>query len=151
MKPDHGAATGLSPARGHARPVMPVLIRVPALHAIPSLTRRPAGPAPARGRRRLRREVRLVGSALLIGMTTTLGLLPMWAGRGPGRALAASAAPAPASSPAAAASPVEREPVASLSPAIEPTTPREFAHPVVLFGVIVPDDGAEEASHHGGD
>ena len=149
MKPYHGAPSGLLPARGHARTRVPVLIQVPALPT--ASTRR--GPSPVRRRRRLRREVRVVGSALLIGMTTTLGLLPMWGGRTPGRVLAAAIpaaeAPAPAPTPAGASAPAESEPIASLSAAIEPAAPRDLAQPVVLYGIILPDDGAEEATHGG--
>ena len=145
MKPDHGASSGLMPTRGMAYSIVPVLIRVPAL---PSAPRRPGRFAPTRRRRRLRREVRAVGSAVLVGLSATLGLLPIWGLRS--LASSTSAGPALASTSLSIPTPADREPVVSLCPTLEPaSTPSlgDQGASVVLHGFIVPDDRGEEAPH----
>jgi len=141
MKPEHGAPCALLPARSPARSIaVPVLIRVPALR-----TRTiGAGRAMPRRRRRLRREVRAVGSVALIAMVVSLCLLPLWGSRHPAIAQAVGVDRVAFEAP----------PVVSLSSAIEPASPSESRETagrgaVILPGYIVPNDAAEEPSHAG--
>jgi hypothetical protein len=143
----------------------PVLIRVPALAGSrPHVRVRPARlrPRPVVGvparRRRLRREVRVAGSALLFCVPMAFGLLTFW---GPPRSSAGASAPSAsiAASPAVAPqaeSAARREaspPLATISfePLVEPTRPEDPKVPVVRpAGYLLPDDGPEESAHAGG-
>ena len=121
-------------------PFPTVLIQVPLVHS--RFSRRVAV-GQTKKRRRLRKEVRLVGSAVLLTATTTFGVLGLSGG------IATSRSAAPASSPEGADEP---PPVISLS--LEPigvgATSVELAAPVVrTAGYVLPDDGTEEVSHAG--
>ena len=139
MKPENGTSTGLLPARRPGNPVVPTLIRVPAVSSRSAATGRHAWPARPRRRRRLRREVRRTGAALMVGLVITLGLLPILGGRGSTPALSVAAPAQPV--------PDDFEPIVSLSASIEPSTPRDLGHHAVLPGIIEPDDGAEESTY----
>jgi hypothetical protein len=123
---------------------IPVLIQVPALRG--STFRTPARRlirTTMRRRRRLRREVRMAGSALLLAVPLACTLMFLFAGD-----------PEPAGVPArlvgiegcASADEILWQP-ASIAPAL-PT--RKADAPVVLPDYVLPDDGAEEPTHAGG-
>lgn len=141
------------------RPVVPVLIRVPAL--------RPATQRRVRRRRRLRREVRLGGMALLFG-APLLALGAMLPGTGPPTA-SLPAAPAPE---AGGAAPPQVSLLPTLEPVPAPSSPDPPASapddehwvdawagdlpPVRTSGYLLPGlpaledgDGPEEAPHAG--
>jgi hypothetical protein len=107
--------------------VVPVLIQVPALSA--SARRAALRPVGRRRRRRLRREVRVAGSALLFGVPLAWGLLAFWGGRPDA---VASTAPCPPDYSAV-----------SISLDVE-------APPRVVLEDVVPDIGCEETVHAGG-
>lgn len=145
MSPDLHAVAGLLPARSPSRSQVPtVLIRVPAM---PSTARRAGRPTPSRGRRRLRKEVRAIGSTALIVLIATLGTLPLWGSRRPAVAQGTGAGNEARAEP-------ESPPIVSLSIAIESDAPaaagaRDLGGPAILPGYIVPDDGPEEPPHAG--
>ena len=154
---------GPTRARNSAWPVAPVLISVPALA---SPRRRPtafredepraAAPRPrptARRRRRLRREVRMVGVALVVALPLSW---TFWSVPWPGAPAGADEPGVLAGSPAQAEAP----PIVSLRlEPISPTTasvsaaaghaPHKDRGPVALPGYIIPDDGSEEVVHAG--
>ena len=134
-----------SPHR-YAGSSLPLLIQVPAVR-VPRQARRPSAKATERirvhgadairpRRRRLRREVRLVGSALMMVAFLALGATLL-------RALPSSLADGAERSNIAA----RRAPAVFLS--IE-APGRETEPPVVLPGYLLPDDGTEEPAHAGG-
>ena len=140
----------------------PVLIRVPDLSAAAGAARRrrrAEGRQSLRRKRRLRKEVRLVGSAFLllcaplawsiltsvgphhhhhqaepVGVSAQLMSIEM---DGP-----AFASASPGEAPRRVPRPVE--------PALAtPARPRDDMAPVVLPGYVLPDDGSEEPAHAG--
>ena len=134
-------------------PIIPVLIRVPSLDPTTGARRRP----PIR-RRRLRREVRMAGS-LLIMATPLAWALMMMGGRDP-----EPLAGVPArligieglgtSVDESARNPAIARPSTSLGPetaaTVGPASPRATWGPVVLPGYLLPMDGNEEPAHAGG-
>ncbi len=129
-----------APARRRSSAPLPVLISIP---NIAPATRTPKGRV---RRRRLRREVRIVGYALLIVLPLSMALATFAGDRRSfpvsGKLVVdhqASAAPA-----------VELQAPVSLSP-LEPiaTFDREERGPVILPGVVIPVDDLEEPSDGG--
>jgi len=135
------------PARSRATidvagPILPILIRVPAL--------RPPGRAggwpPVRARRRrLRKEVRLAGLTLMSVLPASLLLLTL----GGARPVARPAVSQATGVPAAPARAVES---CRVSLSFEPTgdpAPRAalVSVPVVFPGYLLPGDGHEESAH----
>jgi hypothetical protein len=134
--------------------------RVPRRQAVGHWQR--ARPSAARPKRRLRREVRIAGCALLalapLFAACTLG----WSGR-PARVLACSIAEATAPDRRSDGSNLPRDPsnrsadtrvgspgvvVISIEPAaLSPGTDTEI--PVVFPGYILPDDSLEDSTHEG--
>jgi hypothetical protein len=127
----HNPSGPVLSARHPSATVVPVLIQVPTLS---SAARRQARP-PGRRRRRLRREVRVAGSALLFAAPMSWALLAAFG--------ATSDAPARGDLAPPAVS-ISLEPAA-----LVPSPVGEGPAPVVLEG-IVPDLGPEEAAHAGG-
>src|SRR5262245_25568665 len=135
--------------REAARPMVPVLIQVPALSSRDRASARAAVRSqrrPAARRRRLRREVRMVGCTMLMAGPLLLASLLLWGGR-PNISMA-SARP---SIDAACVEDSVRTPPVSLT--IDPSALTPFAAdiepPVVLPGYLLPDDGCEESAHAG--
>jgi hypothetical protein len=130
------------------RPHVPVLIQVPALPGPTARTMlRSSARTTMRRRRRLRREFRIAGSALLLGTPLACTLLFLFAGD-----------PEPVGVPArlvgiegvASADEMPRlttpiAPVVTVPPAL-----RDSHAPVVLPDYVLPDDGSEESTHAGG-
>lgn len=174
MYPSPGIQCGPAPARDAGQPIAPVLIQVPALPRARGASRRPSrqyvGPsrtAGVRRRRRLRREVRVAGSAILFGVPMAWAMLTLWS---PGTS--ADAAPQgaePARVAVAARDPEIRQgprtdcvvsgevvddgpPWATIS--LEPTRtsqPGELTSPVVEpAGYLLPAESGEETFHAGG-
>lgn len=140
----HGTTTALRPLPArealhpHGSPLPSVLIQVPVVRG---RTGRRVSVSRTRPRRRLRKEVRLVGSILLAAVTTTFGVIGLTQGLQP-------------SSPsrgAGSSDGIDDAPVISLS--LEPiggSSSMEVAAPVVRpAGYVLPDDGTEEGSHAG--
>ena len=131
-------------ARPSARMIAPVLIQVPALSARDRHSQRPSA---RRGRRRIRREVRVVASTMLFALPMSWALLGFAkVGSGPARPI--SAAPI-----AVADAPVSFEDGPRVTLSLEPSaviepTERDgpMAHPA---GYLVPDHGSEETAHAG--
>ena len=133
--------TRSNPARRRSAPV-PVLIAIP---AVSLNTRAPRGRV---RRRRLRREVRVAGYALLILLPITMALATLASDR---RALARPGSLEGDDAPLAqVASSVRLEAPISLS-SDELTPPAEPAPAVRVFlpGVVVPVEASEEPSHGG--
>lgn len=170
MYPSTGIQCGPAPARDAGQSVAPLLIQVPALPRARGAARRPsrqfASPSRSAGvrrRRRLRREVRVAGSAILFGVPMAWAMLTLW---NPGTV--ADAAPQSArSAPVAVAawSPDsgaegsepgaharDERPWATLS--LEPTRtgqPAELDTPIVEpAGYLLPAESGEETFHAGG-
>jgi hypothetical protein len=130
------------------RPIGPVLIQVPALRTPGARTpARPSARTAMRRRRRLRKEVRIAGSALLLGTPVACALMFLFAGD-----------PEPAGVPArlmgiegfASADEIPRPP-APVAPVITVPRPTGAADaPVVLPAYVLPDDGSGEPTHAGG-
>ncbi len=140
-------------SRRRELPSAPVLIRVPVLAA----ARITPAAAPSR-RRRLRREVRLAGAALLLLAPTALIAFGLGSGRlGPVAASALGFA-TPGSLGESAGSSTAADPArhrSTISLSIEPVLAgrpaRDFSGgPVLLSGQLLPVDTSEEPSHHGG-
>jgi hypothetical protein len=146
-----------APAHSSSGLRTPLLIQVPAVRPVTRRARRPSASATARvrasslpyariqPRRRLRREVRVAGSALLV--VVTLALAAILLGRAPGKPVARE------DSGRAPIATALRPPTVSIS--IEPTFQVPVAlpepePPVVLPGYLLPDDGVEEPGHAGG-
>jgi hypothetical protein len=141
---------------------------IPAAHSVPSLiplpryqtvrrARRPSAKATAwlrehyrvegrvAPRRRLRREIRVVGAALLLIAPLTFAGILLASPRGLAMASRAE------STPDRQARPTSRPPAISLMIEAPPLGFRTDAEPpVVLPGYVLPDDGAEEPFHAGG-
>lgn len=120
--------------------IAPVLIQVPALTA---RGRRPT--RPLRRRRRLRREIRIAGSAVLLGLPLAAAALIFGGARSaalPPDEGTRSFAPAGAEAPprVSIAMPIETDP---------PIPRRDLVPPVQLPDYVLPDDGSEEATHAG--
>jgi hypothetical protein len=129
---------------------VPVLIEVPALRPArprPGHSRRrpPSGP----GRRRLRREIRVAGYALLSVLPLALASASLLGGRQAavfGAVRAAARGGSVGSDLARALAPP------AISITIEPaglSAPAEPEPPVVFPGYLLPDDGPEESAHAG--
>jgi len=128
-------------ARRRALPAAPVLIRIPAVAAGPVAPRRRAR------RRRLRREVRVVGYFLLATLPLWLAIASLGGERRP--ALMTASAPAIGPDPAAFESTVPAISI-SLEPALA-ARPSDFAAPpVFLSSQLLPADVAPEETSHGG-
>jgi hypothetical protein len=138
--------SGCRLARRPKRRLGPVLIRVPAVPDSDGQPWRTPGPRSVAARRRLRREVRLIGLALLVGLPLGGAL---WGWGGGSGASSTKTADSSHAEPAASA-PVEDLPVIFIPSPRAPTPAREARTPVVLPGYLLPDDGAEEPSHAGG-
>jgi hypothetical protein len=137
-----GALGRPAPARSASCPIAPVLIQVPAL---PCSARGRRSSRPVRRRRRLRREVRIAGSALLLGLPLAAAALMLGGARS--SALTPDEGP---TRPATAGA--EGPPVVSIAMPIDPEPPasvRESVPPVQLPDYVLPDDGSEEATHAG--
>ena len=121
---------------------------LPVLISVPKLTARVRGPR-ARGRRRLRREVRVAACALLAILPASMalfafsgdGLPTLAAGLTIGRP-ATSSPDEPATRPAAVISLEPLEPVVV-------TVGRDPEPPVILPGILLPADTPEESSDGG--
>jgi hypothetical protein len=114
---------------------LPVLISVPTIAT---------GSRPLRGRvrrRRLRREVRVVGYALLILMPLTMAFATFAGDRRPFLSV---------NPPAESSESTDRQASISLSP-LEPivAADRQAVAPVILPGVLLPVDASEESSDGG--
>ncbi len=140
--------TTLAVPRRRDLPSAPVLIRVPAL-ASARITARPGG------RRRVRREIRAVGSALLLLVAASLIYLSL------GRERIASAVVSTlgvaarveaGEAPELAPSTHRRSAISlSIEPVLTAQGGREVVGgPVLLSGQLLPADTFEESSHHGG-
>lgn len=124
------------PTRRRAVSAVPVLIRIPDL-AAPALPRRRAH------RRRLRREFRVAGYALLATLPIVLALSALSGDRLPRLS---------ASSLTVAADPGTRiREVPAISLSLEPVGPghRDPEAPVSLPGILLPADSTEEDAHGG--
>jgi hypothetical protein len=135
------------------RPVVPILIQVPAFPAPTSRSAWPrvrarAATSPQR-RRRLRREVRVAAYALMLAaplVSAPVWIRGEWSSTVPG---AARPEPAPAAEGTDRAV-AHHPPVISIS--IEPAagvTGTEAEPPVVFPGYLLPDDDSEEPAHAG--
>jgi hypothetical protein len=169
MSPNYGALSKPAPTRpdraGDA--ALPVLIRVPSLAGSgPHVRLRPArlrprsefAGTPTR-RRRLRREVRVAGSALLFCVPMAFALVTAWGPRPtsgaatppvfePRPVVVASAAELAEPAPVEAARPLA---TISFEPMPENPRPEVQVVPVVRpAGFLLPDDGPEEPAHAGG-
>src|SRR5215217_8145860 len=137
--------------REPARPVVPVLIQVPALSSRTRASVRAALRSqrrPAARRRRLRREIRMVGCTILMASPFVLASLLIWGGR-PNVLLASSRPEVDAACVDGPGTSV-RPPAISIS--IEPSAGVPFAEyepPVVLPGYLLPDDNCEDTAHAG--
>ena len=147
MAPQH--ATLVAPARVHARtraqarPLAPILIRVPTLGT------RPHTLASPRGRRRLRSEVRVASLTLLVAMPLSWTLFTV-ARIGPARDQEPAATVASAVHPTA--SPVDDAPIATIGLMVSEPAPdaAEMEAPTVTpAGYLLPDNGPEETVHAG--
>lgn len=143
------------------RPNAPVLIRVPTLR--PSRSARVTAP---RGRRRLRREVRVAASTLLLVLPMSwalfafpkIGSSPDAAIGDSGRVVATAPAPIhPNRSQVQAVADADDAPQVTIglnttpvsSPPSTTSTPEPDAPIVAPAGYLVPDESPEEASHEG--
>jgi hypothetical protein len=131
---------------------VPVLIRIPDLSS-----QRPTKAVHSRfharvqpRKRRLKREVRWVGTAMLCGMPLLWGASLIFGGDSPRAASSARSTDAVAN-PTAAAFHLADPPVVSISlePAGTPHTEESDAPVVRPAGYILPEDGSEEAIHEG--
>ena len=132
-----------TPARRRTTAALPVLIQIPKLGPSPRAFRRPAR------RRRLRREVRVAGFALLALLPIAFTLFTFGGDRLP-PARAASLTVEHSEAPDEP-EPATRKPgVISLAP-LEPvvTIRRELDAPVFLPGYLLPADAPEESSDGG--
>lgn len=120
------------PSTAHAAPgLVPTLIRVPALPA----ARRPA--ATTRRRRRLRREVKVAGTALLFGLPMAWSLLAFGPRAEAGRSEI---------NPAVVAAPAADDGSSMVTISLE----ADEARPPVLLHAVVPAEWPEEAASHAG-
>jgi hypothetical protein len=137
------------PRTPHLHSIVPVLIQVPVvpelLHAEASGQRRPRVARPGvrahSPRRRLRREVRAAGLAILVAVPLTLACLRPLMSR--------PTAEGESHPPVTAADPL-RPPAVSIF--LEPSGLSPYVDvnpPVVLPGYLLPDDGSEEPAHAG--
>ena len=129
-----------TPTRRRASAPLPVLI------SIPNLATASRKPQAATRRRRLRREVRVAGYALLAILPPSMAFLAFGGdGRSP---LSASLAAEPRATSTEADA--RRAPVISLAP-LEPviTLQRDLNTPVILPGYLLPADTPEESSNGG--
>jgi hypothetical protein len=121
-----------------ALPVLPILIRVPAVSTRPLSS---AESARRKGRRRrLRREVRMAGTVLLLGLPLSWTILSIpW-----NRPATASAPKRGAAMPSAELAAADTPPLIELT--LEPAAPvvpaRDPQPPVALPGYVIPDDGS---------
>jgi hypothetical protein len=156
MSDDQGLQTWptTSSQRTSDRPVVPILIQVPALPALMSPSARPslrvrAATSPHRRRRRLRREVRVAAYAMMLAaplVSAPLWIWGEWSSTAPRAARPEPACAADGKDLAVAHHP----PVISIS--IEPATGvtgAEAEPPVVFPGYLLPDDDSEEPAHAG--
>jgi len=131
------------PPRDLSAALGPVLIQVPVLAA-----RLRAEPRPRRAiqrRRRLRREVRLAGSAALLGLPLAAAALMLGGAR-------SSARPPDGAPGFRAAAVIEAPPMVSIAMPIESEASaplRDLIPPVQLPDYVLPDDGTEETAHAG--
>ena len=120
------------PSTAYTTPgLVPTLIRVPALPAarrVGTTTRR---------RRRLRREVKVAGTALLFGIPMAWSLLAFGPRAEAGRSEIA---------PAVVAAPAADDGASMVTISLE----SDESRPPVLLQAVVPADGAEEAASHAG-
>jgi len=136
-------ANSLTLSRPRAFEALPVLISIPNL----AITSR--GVRPKVRRRRLRREVRLAGYALLAILPVSMALVALagdrWSPRAPGLTVERRGGLVESST--------NRPPTCSIS--LEPLEPvivnvhRELEAPVILPGYLLPADTSEESSDGG--
>lgn len=144
----------IRPTRFEASNSLPVLIQVPAVSGGPHRPRSSASWArvrPTARRRRLRREVRWTGYALLATMPLAFAILLFGGGR-PSVSLASSAMPQQIATPPENESSSEATRPPSISITIEPTSPPSMVDveaPVDFPGYLLPDDEREESAHAG--
>jgi hypothetical protein len=132
-----------TPARRRTPAAPPVLIQVPNLGPSPRAFRRPVR------RRRLRKEVRIVGIALLALFPIAFTLFTFGGDKLPSRRASRLTVEHPEAQ--AEPEPATRQPgVISLAP-LEPvvTIRRELDPPVILPGYLLPADASEEPSDGG--
>lgn len=133
-----------------ARPMIPVLIEVPTLIVVTPRPR-PAAHRPSR-RRRLRREVRLVGATLAFALPLSWALLTFWPSR-PEPAMASAEGARPDPEPASTRLALRSDAPPAVTISLEASAvaqPHEDARPAVLpSGYLLPDDDVEEPFHEG--
>jgi hypothetical protein len=148
MNRDMKALSGPVYVRNPVRPIGPVLIQVPALPGSTARTPiRPSGRTTTRRRRRLRRELRVAGSALLLVAPLAWAALFLFGGD-----------TEPVGVPArlvgiegfASAEELPRLVIPIVPMVTVPPPARDAKGPVVLPNYVLPDDGFEEPTHAGG-
>jgi hypothetical protein len=156
MNPDQGLQIWPTSTdqRTTGRPVVPILIQVPALPALAKVSARTGvrvrsatSLRPQRRRRRLRREVRV--AAYTVMLTVPMLFSPFWFGKGLS-AIMPSSVPSESAAEGSRLAAGHRPPVISIS--IEPTTGlsgSEAEPPVVFPGYLLPDDDSEGPDHAG--
>jgi hypothetical protein len=143
MTQTHETQYLLTPTRRRPVAAPPVLISIPNL-ATPSR-------GPRTRRRRLRREIRLVGYALLAILPVSMALVSFAGERLPTTAAGLSIERQESLASTEAEPAVRRVAVISLEP-LEPvvvTVRRELPTPVILPGILLPADTPEESSDGG--
>jgi hypothetical protein len=151
MTQDHIVLCGPTRVWDPVRPIGPVLIQVPALSSSSQHWRRTATRTAVRRRRRLRREVRLAGTAfLLFVVPLAWGILTVGRSDAEQPAVSARLTGIEIVSPSFAAADESSRVTGPTEPsAAAPGVLRERQTPVVLPGYVLPDDGSEEPAHAG--
>lgn len=129
-----------TPARRRRSQPLPVLISIPNL-SVPTRS-----PRPRVRRRRLRREVRVLGSALLVILPLAIAFLTLGGDKLP-RLAARVVVESPAASPELSIAGTPRISLAPLEPIV--SLQSDLDAPVILPGYLLPADAAEESTDGG--